>query len=226
MVANNPLVFIDPDGRSLYLVVGEGQEEAINTFIQIVNERLGDIVSIDVDENGKVFFQGEIDQYALNVSASSEAVAMFDVLNDAMDEDQGDVVLNLVQSDPNYTPVDPYEAIVDVDDVEKYNGSNTATAAGVMGHEIAEQTSMQRSGKRPDQSYVPAHKGPGVDAEDAINGSTRIDIMGINRETSDISQDAKNGHIDLRYIKNGKLVIVRTHLKNGNFTKVEDIEIE
>jgi hypothetical protein len=88
---------------------------------------------------------------------------------------------------------------------------------------------------RPHQRYLDAHEGPGVDAENAISGNTRIDVNG-KAPTSTIKplrekdgtpvigaggKTIYSGAMDIRYNVGGKIVTVRHYVERNNITSID-----
>jgi hypothetical protein len=131
----------------------------------------------------------------------------------------------------NEYPADPKNGVIDIADINKYETSKVTNDIAKLGHEVAEQTDIQRSegGYSTDQ-YYKSHEGAGVGAENEISGATRLDVNGI-AATSNLQQVGRSlqcrplysGWKDIRYTKNGKPVTVRDYVDKNNITKVEDI---
>ena len=139
--------------------------------------------------------------------------------------------ITITKGSENEYPADAKNAIIDIGDINKYETSKVANNLAKLGHEVAEQTDIQRSagGYSIDQ-YYKSHEGAGVSAENDISGSKRITVNGVAntsnlREVGRTAQGRKlySGWKDTLYNKDGKVVTVRDYVEKNNITKVEDI---
>ncbi|WP_315824065.1 RHS repeat-associated core domain-containing protein [Paraflavitalea speifideaquila] len=221
---NNPLRYVDIDGRDL-IVNGEGTDD----FLKTTNKGLGGFYSATRDaKTGVVSLTKNKDAKG---KMNKEQKAFNKVMANATNKDKADVTLTISKGSQNEYPADPKNAVIDISDINKYETSKVANNIAKLGHEVAEQTDIQRSegGYSTDQ-YYKSHEGVGVGAENEISGSVRQDVNGI-APTSNLKQVDRSpqgrplysGWKDIRYIKNGKPVTVRDYVDKNNITKVEDI---
>ncbi len=221
---NNPLRYVDIDGRDL-IVNGEGTDD----FLKTTNKGLGGFYTATRDaKTGVVSLTKNKDAKG---KMNKEQKAFYKVMANATNKDKADVTLTISKDSQNEYPADPKNAVIDIADINKYETSKVANNIAKLGHEVAEQTDIQRSegGYSTDQ-YYKSHEGAGVGAENEISGATRQDVNGV-APTSNLQQVGRSpqgrplysGWKDIRYIKNGKPVTVRDYVDKNNITKVEDI---
>ena len=78
-VANNPIIYIDPDGRKLVLA---GDKKNVNKTISIANNGIGKNV-VKVDKNGNVSVKSLSDKQLSKLT--SEQRAMYRLMKDVVD---------------------------------------------------------------------------------------------------------------------------------------------
>ena len=107
-VANNPLLYIDPDGRQLYLANNEGLSQAINDILALVD---------DADFKGSVVLKFEDSDKGTKVDAD-----FGDLSEDQVSGNAGlNLLKNVINSDRNYL----YEVGTTVSGVDRDSGKPT-----------------------------------------------------------------------------------------------------
>ncbi|MCB2231512.1 hypothetical protein KQH82_12410 [bacterium] len=205
--ANNPLRIIDPNGQELKLT---GSQNDIDQTIQVANDGMGPVGTASVDQNGIV-------KVAVNNNFVGpplpEQQAMFNTMSASADPNTPTTTIG-VTNGSNSVLVGSYNLQqIDIADMQQFGDGPFATAAGKLGHEVAEQTAKQVSGK----SDYNAHHQIAVQAENAINGSVRGQQgpTNLTRGAYGIS-----GTVSIPYVKDGKTQNVIYHITNTNITSI------
>jgi len=186
--ANNPLLFLDINGDSL---VVRGKQEAIDAFVEIANNALGGFYTASVDENGLVTVTAT-DQQG---QQTSQQEAFLATLNDAIQQ-PGRVAVGLVMNSEDVAVGNYDLQQIDMTDVAKFGDGLFATAAGALGHEIAEQTHKQLRWVSDDKiGSWDAHRLATRQSEDRINGSVRQPAI----PSVDFDSDAFTGRVTIPY---------------------------
>jgi len=223
---NNPLRYVDIDGRDLII---NGDKEAVEDFLKTTNKGLGGFYTAKRDDKTGVVSLEK--NKGAKGKMNKEQKGFYKTISNAADKDKADVSITITKNSQNEYPADAKKGIIDIGDISKYSSSKVANDIVKLGHEVAEQTDIQRSenGYSLDQ-YFKSHEGAGVGAENEISGSKRIDVKGF-APTSNLQQVGRSpqgrtlysGWKDTRYNKDGKVVTVRDYVDKNNITKVEDI---
>ena len=185
-VMNNPMLYIDPTGENLNF---SGFAGLANEVEDIANDMLfgEDLV---VDEMGGAHLVPNGDQGP----PTEEQAALSEVLRTAIDSDQ-DVNIPLVSDASDVLIGRAKPAAIDLGDIVNVATHDGPTAAGTLGHEIQEQYAIQVEGKSGMGSETwGAHKA-GIDAENRINGTTRLPQIGGPTKSAEESTDLSSCHI-------------------------------
>ena len=221
---NNPVMFLDIDGRDL--IVG-GSDEAKKKFLATVNKGLGGYYSAVIDNKTGVLTVSKTDK---NGEISKSQSEFYKILSDAADPTKDDISMNVVDHNDIYSHsyiVDNFDKkAVDIDDVDAFGEGPTVSSYSKIGHFLAEQSKSQREDASPKDSHD-----AGLDAEDRINGNTRISRDKVenttNVKTTNIAKkgytisNVMTGNIDIRYKVKNKTIVVRYQLVEGNITSVD-----
>ena|GEM_PF-6534592 len=146
---------------------------------------------------------------------------MIDVLNDAIDPSQSDVVVFLTDHDSEASHQslagDFQTQILDIDDIKRYGDGDFATPAGTVAHEIAEQTEKQRNGITSKNGFECCHTA-GIIAENAVNGSSRINrSSGLKRSGGSINgKPLYSGTLKQQYSRGGMIKTILNKVVNNN----------
>lgn len=201
-VMNNPVNATDPTGKIMKLTGKKKLQDQIET---IANAKLHN-VDLTVAKNGTA----SLAPNKVQGPPSPEQAALASTLTDAI----GSASTTTIKLDSG-TPtaiVDSFASnTIDVGDVAALGDGPGATAAGALGHAIAEQFQKQVGGQGYDAAHAAAIK-----AEDAINGNRR----GTTQETGTISKNG-TGSMTIPFTKGRQTttVVIRTWF--GNVLNVE-----
>ena len=160
-VANNPLLFIDPDGRNIVVGVQESdkdrKDELEQKFKDVVGNAFRNRVSANVDENGKVAFSRNKDENGNELALTENEQEAFDALNDIATDQETTINHTLLDSDSEGSSgvlVGRFEdGALDLDDAAVFDKSENSlstnslgtnredriTTASVLVHESTEQ---------------------------------------------------------------------------------------
>ena len=208
----------------------KGSESAISKFQSVVNTGTGGHYRAEIDKNGQVTMVKNDDGEMTNSQQ-----AFYDVMAEATDRSQKGVTIELIEwgdskGRDHYVLGGALIGLIDVDDVIAFGDNGIMTSASVLGHEIAEQTVMQRREGREGRYQVGHRKG--CMAEGDITGYKRVEHnqwgLGVNHLNEEdtgwdqIEYYDKSGRIwkDILLIYKGNLI---THFpiptKKNYFTK-------
>ena len=137
-VANNPVIFVDPDGKRIEL---SGDEKAVNKYLEMLYQTTGNRYRLD-DNNGLQFvekdedFEGEVSEELISTIESGIS----------SDEVYG---LEIVGGKKDFSGVfiDSFvEGKIDVSDLSKMGKASDALLAGAIGHFLSEIQGMEGYG--------------------------------------------------------------------------------
>ncbi|MCW5922895.1 MAG: hypothetical protein KIS77_11160 [Saprospiraceae bacterium] len=174
-VADNPLIFIDPDGMDLIFAFKNKDtksEDKANLQRQL-NEGLGGYYTASIDKKGKVSLTAvEGKDFS---GASDQVKGFYDVLNQSVSA-EGKVEINVLNGDDNVVVGSFEDQAIDMKDLAAFeNVTNTSgvpnavSAQSKLAHEITEQHDKQINGN----SDFPSAHGKAIQAENRVSGSTR-----------------------------------------------------
>ncbi len=208
-VANNPIIYIDPDGRELVLA---GDKKNVNRTVSVANNGIGKNV-VKVDKNGNVSVKSLSDKQLSELT--SEQRAMYGVMKDVVDA-KGTVTIG-VESGSKDVLIGSYVLEkIDIADIEAFGEGKGVNQGSTLGHEIKEQQEKQLNGK----GYNDAHQ-DGMDAEKGITGYERQSAMAPSTRISQNADGTITGNADVIYTKGTEKVKASIHINSNNVTKVE-----
>ncbi|UZR98930.1 RHS repeat-associated core domain-containing protein [Chondrinema litorale] len=176
-VANNPIIYIDPDGRDITLGVGEDdedrREDLFKAYEKLISDAFGGRVSATVDrESGKVSFSRSINKEtgeAQDFSSNGEENA-FNLLNDIAGNSDIQVNQTLIDSNSENIENDgkttnasgilfgSENGHLDLDDIRRgitdARIKDITPARSLLVHETVEQAEMFQNGG----DFKPAHR--------------------------------------------------------------------
>ena len=165
--ANNPILFLDINGDSLF--VRSESQAAINAFVGTSNNALGGFYTVSVGENGLVAVTATDQQGPL----TPQQEAFLATLNDAILQPDR-VAIGLVMNSEEVAFGSYGLQQIDMADVAKLGNGAFLSAAGALGHEIAEQTHKQLGWVPPGrEGFNLAHQNAIEQSENLIQGSIR-----------------------------------------------------
>ncbi|MGB1207489.1 MAG: RHS repeat-associated core domain-containing protein [Chitinophagales bacterium] len=214
---NNPIVFIDPDGKEVELAATKKERKQV---AKALNKGLGGKYKAKFDKNGKLTLK-KTSNKALNESET----ALFDTLNDAI-QDENTVKLETVSgAERNDVFIDKAPLPQDSDKTQKLDLTDMAqiekqsqgvmTQQGMLGHAIKEAHEIQANGNYHDAHVTggTAHS-LGFEVQSSIDGYTIGSTSGRG--------DGKNLTGAKYLIKKGnKDGVIDISIKNNNPTKVK-----
>jgi RHS repeat-associated protein len=171
-MGNNPIFFVDIDGRKLIL---KGNGADIDRVITQMQKSVGDLYTISVNKKGLV-------SMTLNSNAASQPTlkqqSAIDIYKQISDPEGKTTKVNVVSDDNKVTVGSFKSKSIDIGDMEKFdNIDNTSgspsvySASGKLIHELKEQYEKQVN----DLGYADAHNSA-IIAENIENGSTRSPV--------------------------------------------------
>ncbi len=216
--ANNPILFIDPDGRDI--VLSFQNDEARKALERIVN--------MGLEGQFKVVFKSVGDgKFSMNFSEVSkdskgdvskmteQGKAFYEGMSNIINDHDVNVNMSVGYNTSDALVGNFETGVIDAGDMEKFNvtgvnvlESRGSTQIGKLGHESHEQYLKQKHG----YDYDPAHAAA-LGVEDRINGNTRVP----NSERG----GSRAGYVTYKIIQGGKEYIVKYDIKNYNIISVE-----
>jgi RHS repeat-associated protein len=236
---NNPMSIVDENGDSL--IVG-GSASATQSFQQIANTGLGNIISVSPTGTGAYAFDfSAVAPAGVDAATALDAAkslmtpgqaAFADVLNDAMTGT--DATGNAV--DTKFTAVDGNDAIshsvfvgdngistetttrgvhtLDVGDMKAFGSTGALTSQGALGHEIAEGTRIQsKYGGEAAAAESPFSNG--ISSEAHYNFALPAEDR-INGTASGGARPSPSGDTIIPVTVGGVTKTVTIHFTNGN----------
>lgn len=192
--ANNPILFIDNNGDSLIVNGMPGNTTAVGTYESQVNTGLGGFYTLGKSSTGK---------YVLNATGqagtmTAEQTAFYNTMNETISDakdvsfvaiDGNDALSQSVLIGDNGNAVDAagnnYSTLagthlIDVGDIGNFSSTGHVTAQGMIGHETKEGFEIQTKGLTTAAQMNKAHGVDATNAENAINGNTRVTLPGVS----------------------------------------------
>jgi len=185
---NNPLRFIDPDGRQNKDIIVTGTAAAITMYANEVSKGTGGFYTANVDSSGKVSLTAT-GISSLGVKMTPEQQAFYNEYSGVINSSEivrQEVVMN------DIVPIDDWvTGKIDISDVAEFDkaGKGGTSSAGALIHstvEIHEKTKLGLvsgdMGKVSGSTAVDYESSHSVakTAENKVNGNTRIQPSGIN----------------------------------------------
>jgi RHS repeat-associated protein len=246
---NNPLSIIDENGDSL---VVNGSPSATQTFQQIANTGLGNVISVSPTGTGAYAFDfSAVAPAGVDAATALDAAKTFmtpgqaafaDVLNNAMNAtdptgspvdikfnavDGGDATSHLVSIGDNGISTltkTPGVHTIDVGDMQALGSTGVLTAQGALGHEIAEGTDLQ-------SKFTPSQYASATgDARDRQSGTAHQDfgipaenrINGTVSHTGVFSGPGASRVLSVPVTVGGVTKTVTIQFTNGNISNVQN----
>jgi RHS repeat-associated protein len=176
-VKNNPLIFIDPDGRDLIFAFKnkKTKEDDQKNLQKYLNDGLGGYATASIDKKGKVSLTAAEGK---NISEASDDVkGFYDVLDKAI-TDKDDTKIDVLNGSDNVVIGAFDEQAIDmkdlaaVENMENTSGlPNAVSVQSKLAHEITEQFEKQIN----DSEFKSAHADKAIPAENRVSGSVRGD---------------------------------------------------
>jgi RHS repeat-associated protein len=168
-MANNPIFFVDVDGRILIL---KGNGADIDRVVTQMQKSVGDLYTVSVNKKGLVSMTKNANAVSQPTIKQQSAIDIYKKITDP----NGDKTkVNVVNNKDKVTVGNFDSKTIDIGDIEKFdNIKNTSgsqsvfSASGKVIHELTEQYEKQVNGLE----FSDAHN-IAVDAENIQNGSKR-----------------------------------------------------
>lgn len=186
-VANNPIIYIDPDGREI--ILSFASTSAMTSYSNLVNSALGGKYQVNlVAIAGTSNYRVEIATLNSKASITKEQKQFYKQLNKVVNSNKT-INQEVVENDANTTVDSWVTGKIDIKDVEEFDasGSGAASSAGALTHSHIEQlekakkglgngdvgkTETDASGNTRYVDYEKSHK-KAIKAENKVNGNTR-----------------------------------------------------
>ncbi len=207
-VANNPLIYIDPDGRELIFT---GDKKNVDRTVSVANKGIGMNV-VKVDKNGNVSIKSLNDKQLSKLT--SEQRGMYGVMKDAV-KAEGKISIG-VESGSKDVLIGSYVLEkIDIADIEAFGTGKAVNQYSTLGHEIKEQQEKQLNG----EAYPSAHQ-DGIDAEKSITGYERQSGMASSTNITQNADGTLSGNADTLHTKGTETVKASITINNNNVEKV------
>lgn len=208
-VANNPVIYVDPDGKELILT---GDKKNVDRTVAVANQGIGKNI-VKVDKNGNVTMKTLSSKQLSKLS--SEQQGMYGVMKDVIGK-KGEVTKVGVESSSKDVLVGSYALEkIDIADIEAFGTGKAANQASTLGHELKEQKEKQVNG----DGYKDAHA-DGMAAEKSITGYDRQPKMASTTSLTSNSDGTVSGNADVNFTKGAATVKVSIQIQNNNVKKV------
>lgn len=181
---NNPLRFIDPDGRGVTDIIITGSTAAIEKYKNEVSKGTGGFYSVNVDSSGKVSLVST-GMTSLGIEMTSEQKAFYQEYSAVVNSSEV-VKQEVVENDVNTVVDDWVTNKIDIADIAEFDkaGSGGATSAGALIHSTVEQHEKAKLGLKSGDlgktsggtavDYEASHN-VAKTAENKANGNTRME---------------------------------------------------
>ena len=209
-VANNPLIYVDPDGKDLILA---GDKKNVDRTIAVANKGIGMNI-VKTDKNGNVTMKSLSDKQFSKLS--SEQKGMYGVMKDVIGK-KGEVVKIGVESGSKDVLIGSYKSEkIDIADIEAFGTGKAVNAASTLGHELKEQKEKQLNG----EGYGDSHA-DGMTAEKSITGYERQSAMASSTSITQNADGSISGNADVNYTKGSETVKASIIIENSNVKEVK-----
>ena len=216
-VADNPLKFIDPDGKDIWFADRTDDHSGLKRTQDLINRGLGGTYAT-IDELGHLDLNVSTGQYK---NLTDEQKGFYDVINSAATDKRGDVNIDIA-ADSKWALVGDYVSqTIDIADVEKFGKNQPgADESSIFGHELAEQQAHQLS---KSNGFNDDHE-IGKAAEGKIKGVTRSSTEKELKESKlyPNSDSTQSGFLVFTYTdnKNKQETVVTIYVSYGNVADV------
>ncbi|WP_229663466.1 RHS repeat-associated core domain-containing protein, partial [Cloacibacterium rupense] len=187
---NNPLRWIDPDGRGPTDIIITGNAASVEKYKQEVSYATGGLYTVNIDSSGKVSL-AETGLKYLGISMTTEQQAFYDEYSSVVNSSNV-VKQEVVENDANVVVDDWFTNKIDIADISEFDkaGKGGASSAGALIHSTVEQNEKAALGLKSGDAgktikdaagnitdyvdYKSSHDTAKI-AENKVNGNTRIE---------------------------------------------------
>ncbi|MEY4926279.1 MAG: hypothetical protein RI894_715, partial [Bacteroidota bacterium] len=206
-MGNNPIMFVDPDGRDLILTGTPDQA------ITMINKGIGIKNTATIDnETGKVSLKPLTDEQLM--ALTSEQQNFYLTISNVSEKDKKPI--NIYVTENSEIIIGSYSAMaIDIEDIKQFPTEGAATQYSILAHEIVEQQAQQDRavaerkfpGEQGFAEQKEADHQKGMDTEEAITGCKRIGYAASTKlERSDPKSEINPyGNTDILYTKGEEL---------------------